>query len=162
MTKHGRQTWFAGWMAAAFLLITFSAYIATRPRPVDVLGLPQQKVNARIHGVPGTRLGSPLSVTGTKCLSGGNTVRITGKLYWQAVQPPGTQILAGGGSQDRPPGCKTTTFANLIPAGVDRATRLLAGSRGYVVWRLTGIERPTGPNGVERAWVTQPFRLYVR
>ena len=159
---HFARARFAGWTATAFLLIAFSIYFATRPKPIDVLNFPQQIVNSRIHGVPGAVASGSLSVTGTKCVSGGKAVQVTGKRYWQSVRPPGVSIFDGGGSALRQPRCKTQTFENLIPAAVVRANARLAGKGGYAVWRLTGIERPVGAHGVERAWVTQPFRLYVR
>ena len=155
---HFARARFAGWTATAFLLIAFSIYFATRPKPIDVLNFPQQIVNSRVHGVPGARADATLSVTGTKCVSGGKAVQVTGKRYWQSERPPGTLILDGGGSALRPPECVTQTFENLIPAAVVNANRKLAGTRGYAVWRLTGVERPVGPRGVERAWTTPPFR----
>ena len=80
-------------------------YIQTRPEVRTLLDYPEQRVLNRLPGLPdrpASTLRQDLSVRGTKCNRGSTDIAIAGTTTWVSIDPPGSTILTGEGSTERP------------------------------------------------------------
>lgn len=120
-----------------------------------------QTVTNRVpdYNEPAVHLGDRVDVYGTKCNNSDDQVAVSGEKSWQTVEPHGTTVGYTHGTGLRDPGCTTTHYSNPMPQEViDETHKLWDLGFTRVVWRITGLEKPTDkPNGVEKVWVTDNF-----
>ena len=130
-----------------------AAYIATRPKPVQVFDYPVQRV---LNGP--VQAGAPVKVRGTKCSTAPSPVDVLTVRTWVTVDPPGTIVVEGQTQGTRKPGCTTREFVNLPPPAVAARTfALVTKILPCVSWRVTGRDVPTDPHYLPAVWSTEPF-----
>lgn len=101
-----------------------------------------------------------ITSTGTKCAR--QPVTVQGQSVWRSVDPPGSNVPVGAPvSANRPRGCVTITYINIVPREVVSLTARLGGR---VRWELTGVETPSDARhaaGVPAVWRTEPIEITV-
>lgn len=127
-------------------------------RPYTQVG-EQDVLSPEVEGIPTVYAfgDGPHSVPvrGLKCVDERTTV--TGVLYFQAVEPPGSLVRVGEGEREREAGCENVKFDNDIPDRVLAITRRQPGGR--MLWRVSGSETPVRSDGL--TGVTRSFRSEV-
>ena len=109
-----------------------------------------------------------VSTIGIKCSKESEgEVAVAGIVFWQTIEPKGTQVLAGEGTSTRYPSSTPEEnwkfqFENKVPQSVkDYATDHYKRTGTVPLWQLTGRETPVrdGEEGVIGIWKTEPFYI---
>jgi hypothetical protein len=141
-------------------LVALLFFVRFRPGPTDPLRFPVSTMDGTVQGVqgPAVRAGDDARTTVVNCVKGKKAVVVSGTLYWQTVDPPGTRIPALSGSAPYQAGCNRITSLFAMPKEVrDRDAELRR--QGHAPrWVLLAVVTPEG-GGVTRTWQTEPFQI---
>jgi len=139
--------------------------------PLDkILGpYPEQHVTLtrEVLGIDGAVYDVPLlhypdeavvPVTGEKCSN--VPVEVKGVVGWKPVVPNDATIVVSTGVGSRQAGCTSFTFDNRVPPEVARyLSALNADGIDVSLWRITGVETPVSPSGLDQTWQTELFAV---
>lgn len=159
---------------ALFLLVlTLSAIVALQQfvihndeGPKKYLDYPDQKIANHIDGleIPAVLLDNSVQSQGTKCNNSKAPVKLKGVVFWASVNPAGTTLETGHGSNERKVGCETTSYTTLIPEIVKQKTLDLSQviQNKCVAWKMTGIETPDNPKILPETWQSETFLICLK
>lgn len=96
---------------------------------------------------PVVRVGTSVTVTGTKCNLSDEAITVTGARHWRRIEPSNLIVADISGSGVREPGCLTRTFENIPPSGVTPGR-----------WIVEGVdETARGDRRQVIGWYTESF-----
>lgn len=168
----GRPLVMAMAVTAGALCMLAGAFVwswANPPLPKVLGPYPEQHVTLtrEVLGIDGAVYDVPLlhypdqsvvPVMGEKCAKVPTEVK--GAVGWKPVVPNDTTIVVSTGVGSRQAGCSSFQFDNRVPPEVAQyLSALNADGIDVSLWRITGVETPLSPVGLDQAWQTETFAI---